>query len=114
MLGLAEMITAVEENAPLVYVLMNDKAYGVIQNIQDAQYDSRRYYSALRVPDFDLFCQAIGMPYRRICDVADFEAALDDALAADGPQLIEVDMCAIGPFGEVFAGPPAGSAQKAD
>src|SRR5690606_34562917 len=33
MLGLAELITAVEEQADLVFILMNDQAYGVIQNI---------------------------------------------------------------------------------
>ncbi|TDK41145.1 thiamine pyrophosphate-binding protein [Antarcticimicrobium luteum] len=114
MLGLAEAITAVEENAPLVYVLMNDQAYGVIQNIQDAQYDSRRHFSALRVPEFGTFCAAIGLPHRKVADVADFAAALDAAVAAGGPQLIEVDMCAIGPFSEAFAGPPAGAAQKAE
>ena len=112
MLGLAEMISAVDENAPLVYVLMNDKAYGVIQNIQDAQYDSRRHYSALAVPEFDTFCASIGMPHRKVSVVETFSGELDAALAAAGPVLIEVDMNAIGPFGEAFAGPPAGSAQK--
>ena len=38
--------------------------------------------------------------------------AFDEAVAADGPQLIEIDMCAIGPFNEAFAGPPAGAAGK--
>lgn len=114
MLGLAEVITAVDENAPLVYVLMNDQAYGVIQNIQDAQYDSRRHYSALRVPEFAGFCASVGMPHQKVQSVEAFEAALDTAMAADGPQLVEVDMCAIGPFAEAFAGPPAGAAQKED
>lgn len=114
MLGLAEAITAVDENAPLVYVLMNDQAYGVIQNIQDAQYDSRRHYSAIRVPEFGTFCASIGLPHRKVSALDAFEAALDDALAAEGPQLIEVDMIAIGPFAEAFAGPPAGAAQKED
>jgi acetolactate synthase I/II/III large subunit len=31
-------------------------------------------------------------------------------LSAAGPQLLEVDMTAIGPFAESFAGPPAGAA----
>lgn len=110
MLGIAEMITAVEEKAPLVYVLMNDQAYGVIQNIQDAQYDSRRHYSALAAPDFAQFCASIGMPHRRVGDLAGFAGALDGALAAKGPQLVEVDMCAIGPFTSAFSGPPAGAA----
>lgn len=112
MLGIAEMITAVEENAPLVYLLMNDQAYGVIKNIQDAQYGSRHHYSALKTPDFQAFCASIGMPHRRIDRLADFEAAFDAAVAADGPQVIEIDMCTIGEFGESFAGPPAGAAGK--
>lgn len=110
MLGLAEMITAVEEKAPLVYVLMNDQAYGVIQNIQDAQYDARRHYSALAAPDFAQFCASIGMPHRRVADVGDFASLLDAALGAAGPQLVEIDMCTIGPFAQSFAGPPAGAA----
>lgn len=110
MLGLAEMITAVEERVPLVYLLMNDRAYGVIQNIQDAQYGSRRHYSALATPDFATFCRSIGMPHRLVDDLEGFPAALDAALAAEGPQLLEVDMCAIGPFAQAFSGPPAGAA----
>jgi len=38
------------------------------------------------------------------------EQALDDALGAPGPRLVEVDMTAIGAFAERFAGPPAGAA----
>jgi acetolactate synthase-1/2/3 large subunit len=114
MLGLAEMITAVDERAPLVYVLMNDKAYGVIRNIQDAQYQGRHHYSALAVPEFAGFCASIGMPHVKVDDVAQFEAALQAALEAEGPQLIEVDMIAIGPFAEAFAGPPAGAAGKTE
>lgn len=109
-LGLAELITAVEEAAPLVYILMNDQAYGVICNIQDAQYESRRHYSELKTPDFRQLCAAIGLPHHRVAEVDAFAATLDAALAADGPQLIEVDMRAIGPFAESFAGPPAGAA----
>ncbi|MCC6006233.1 MAG: hypothetical protein JJU40_00985, partial [Rhodobacteraceae bacterium] len=110
MLGMAEMITAVEEQAPLVYVLMNDRAYGVIRNIQDAQYGSRHHYSVLKTPDFKAFCAAIDMPHEVVSDVATFAEQLDAALAAEGPRLIEVDMCAIGPFAESFSGPPAGAA----
>lgn len=109
-LGIAEMITAVEEQAPLVYVLMNDQAYGVIRNIQDAQYDSRHHYSALRTPNFAAHCASIGMPHHRVTAVADFAEILDAAIAAEGPQLIEMDMLAIGPFAESFSGPPAGAA----
>ncbi len=112
-LGLAELATAVEEQANLVFVLMNDQSYGVIRNIQDAQYGGRHHYCALKTPEFGLICQAIGLPHGKISSEADFAAALDRALATDGPVMMEVDMCAIGPFAEPFAGPPAGTAGRA-
>ena len=113
MVNLSELLTAVEEQAPIVFVLMNDKAYGVIRNIQDAQYRSRYAYSALRTPDFAQLAQSFGLPHRRISRVEDFAAALDAGLAAPGPVLLEVDMATIGPFGKSFSGPPAGAAGSA-
>lgn len=109
-LCIGEMITAVQECAPLVYVMMNDQAYGVIRNIQDAQYGSRHHYSTLQTPDFASHCASIGLPHRVVRAVEDFAAALDAALAAEGPQFLEVDMIAIGGFAESFSGPPAGAA----
>jgi acetolactate synthase-1/2/3 large subunit len=50
------------------------------------------------------------MPHRRIASVETFAEVFDAAVAAEGPQVVEVDMCAIGPFGEAFSGPPAGAA----
>ncbi|NIZ08468.1 thiamine pyrophosphate-binding protein [Pseudooceanicola sp. HF7] len=114
MLGIAELITAVDEDAPLVYVLMNDSAYGVIQNIQDAQYDGRRHYSKIAVPNFAKLCDAVEMPHMKVTDIDAFEAALDEAIARPGPVVLEVDMVAIGPYAQQFAGPPAGAAGKAE
>jgi acetolactate synthase I/II/III large subunit len=110
MLSLGELITAVDEHANIVFVLMNDQAYGVIQNIQDAQYSGRRHYSKPKGPDFKMFATSIDLPHMRVSAVEDFAAALDRAIAAPGPQLLEVDMCAIGPFAHAFGGPPAGAA----
>jgi len=111
---MAELITAVDEKAEVVYVLMNDAAYGVIQNIQDAQYGGRRHYSALKTPNFAKLCDAIDMPHVRIDDVEAFPDAFDAAMKAEGPVVLEIDMVAIGPFAEAFAGPPAGAAGKAE
>lgn len=109
-LMIGELATAVEARANMVFVLMNDRGYGVIRNIQDAQYAGRRVYADILTPDFALVCQAVGLPHRRVAAIADFGAALDRALAQPGPSLIEVDMTAVGPFSQSFAGPPAGAA----
>ena len=44
-----------------------------------------------------------------IQNVEKFRESLEEALDADGPQMIEIDMCSIGGFQESFSGPPAGA-----
>ena len=90
--------------------MMNDKAYGVIQNIQDAQYQGRRAYSKLLTPDFSLIAASMGLRYERVSDIGAFADIFDRALAAEGPTLIDVDMTSIGPYATAFGGPPAGAA----
>jgi acetolactate synthase-1/2/3 large subunit len=109
-LSLGELAAAVESGTDAVFVLMNDQGYGVIRNIQDAQYGGRQHYASILTPDFSLVCQAMGLPHAKVSNTDDFAAALDAALAAPGPRMVEVDMVAIGPFAESFAGPPAGAA----
>jgi acetolactate synthase-1/2/3 large subunit len=109
-LMIGEFATAVEARAHTVFVLMNDGGYGVIRNIQDAQYGGRHVYADILTPDFELICRAVGMPHHRIDDITAFAPVLDSALATTGPCLIEVDMIKIGPFSQSFAGPPAGAA----
>ncbi len=113
MVNLGEIATAVDSKAEIVFVLMNDRGYGVIRNIQDAQFGGRRHYADLHTPDFSLLAAALALPHQRVSRIEEFEAALDRALSASGPQLVEVDMVAIGPFAESFAGPPAGAAGSA-
>ena len=110
MVNLGELATAADAKADIVFVLMNDRGYGVIRNIQDAQFGGRRHYADLHTPDFALLAAALGLPHQRVSRIAEFEGALDRALAASGPQILEVDMLAIGPFAQSFAGPPAGAA----
>src|SRR5262249_40506773 len=112
MLQLGELATAVDAGADIVFVLMNDRGYGVIRNIQDAQFGGRRHYADLHTPDFRLLATAFKLGHQRVARIEDFAHALDRALLARGPQLIEVDMVAIGPFAESFAGPPAGAASS--
>ncbi len=113
MVNLGEFATAVEIKADIVYVLMNDRGYGVIRNIQDAQYGGRHVYADLHTPDFALLSAGLGIAHQRVTTIADFAAAFDQALATPGPRILEVDMVAIGPFAESFGGPPAGAAGKA-
>ncbi len=110
MVALGELATAAETKADIVFVLMNDRGYGVIRNIQDAQFGGRRHYADLHTPEFKLLAAAFGLRHQRVADLEDFANALDRALLASGPQMVEIDMRAIGRFPQSFAGPPAGAA----
>ncbi len=113
-LNLGEMATAVQENADMVIVLMNDKGYGVIKNIQDAQYGGRRHYVELHTPDYAKLCDSLNMGHTRVSNLNDLEAALAKASASKGPFMLEIDMLSIGTFKTAFAGPPVNEPQPAE
>jgi acetolactate synthase-1/2/3 large subunit len=104
--NIGELSTLVQEKANVLVLLMNDRGYGVIRNIQDAHYGGRRYYADLHTPDFAVLAQAVGLPFRRVGDIAEAGAAIRQSLARPGPAMIELDMITIGPFARTFSGPP--------
>jgi acetolactate synthase-1/2/3 large subunit len=104
--NIGELATLVQERANVVVLLMNDRGYGVIRNIQDAHYGGRRYFVDLNTPDFAKLAQSIGLAHRRVQDLSELGGTLRDALAERGPVLMEIDMVAVGPFARAFSGPP--------
>ena len=104
--NIGELATLVQEKANVLVLLMNDRGYGVIRNIQDAQYGGRRYYADLHTPNFEQLAQSIALPFHRVRDLGALGATLRDALAQPGPAVVEIDMTAIGPFAQQFSGPP--------
>jgi acetolactate synthase I/II/III large subunit len=105
-LNLGELGTLVQEKANVALVVMNDRGYGVIRNIQDAQYGGRRAYVDLATPDFSLLAKAYGLAHYRVARSAEFKSALEQAIGRKGPAMVEVDMDAVGPYAAAFAGPP--------
>ncbi len=105
-LSLAELWTAVQENADVVFLVMNDRGYGVIKHIQDQLYDGRHFYGDISGPDLERLAALLGMPFARVGAAAQLGPAVAAAIGVDGPALVEVDMAAIGPFPPYFAPPP--------
>ena len=105
-LNLGELACAVQEKADFTVVLMNDRSYGVIKNIQDAQYGGRRVYADLHTPDYALLAQSLKFEHRRLQKLTDAPALLDDLGARPGPKMLEIDMLSVGTFKTAFAGPP--------
>ncbi len=106
MVNVGELVTAVQENANVMIVLMNDQCYGVIRNIQDAHYGGRRCYVQLHQPDFAQFCASFGLTHYRISSLDQADDIIREGIAKSGPVLVEVDMLSVGSFATAFAGPP--------
>ncbi|MEM6624815.1 MAG: thiamine pyrophosphate-binding protein [Pseudomonadota bacterium] len=107
MLGLGELWTAIQENADLTILVMNDAGYGVIRHIQDATGAGRRH-ETLAMPDLANLAQTAGLPFWRVSTSDTFGATVAEAIAQKGTTLVEVDMTAIGPHPPYFPyGPKA-------
>ncbi len=106
MLNIGELACAAQEKADLLLLVMNDRGYGVIKNIQDAVYGGRRCYVELHTPDFAKLCESLRVPHLHLRDPAQTRDVLARAMDTAGPVMVEVDMNAWGPFAVHFAGPP--------
>ncbi|MDP2609367.1 MULTISPECIES: thiamine pyrophosphate-binding protein [unclassified Oceanobacter] len=104
MLGIGELATMVQENTDMVLIVMNDGGYGVMRGIQNNYFGGRQYYNELHTPNYAEVGKAMAMPSWQVGSSDAFHSAIAEAIALDGPALIEVDMTLVGPL--EFAGPP--------
>ena len=105
-LNLTELWTAVQEQIDIVFVVMNDKGYGVIKHIQSTLYGGRHFFGDLLGPDLEKLCAIAGMNYTRVVKEDGLEAAVSSSLKITGPSIVEVDMKTIGDFPQYFKPPP--------
>jgi thiamine pyrophosphate-dependent acetolactate synthase large subunit-like protein len=85
-----ELATAVQENLPIVIVLINDGSLTLIKAIQERRYGGRFLGVDLRNPDFGLFAQAFDVRHQAVQTGDEFASALEKALPAAETSLIEV------------------------
>ncbi|MFE7596178.1 thiamine pyrophosphate-binding protein [Streptomyces sp. NPDC057494] len=101
---LGELLTLAQERPRLTLLVFNDGGYGVLRNMQD-RYSERRSGVDLVTPDFELLARACGLPYLRIAAAEDAAPVIGQAVASDGPTLVEVDLAALGPMKTPFTPP---------
>jgi acetolactate synthase I/II/III large subunit len=104
-LNLTELWTAVQEKVDIVFVVMNDKGYGVIKHIQDTLYGGRHYFGDLLGPDLEKLSEVAGINYVKVDQADGLEEGMSKALAVTGPSIVEVDMKTIGDFPRYFKAP---------
>jgi acetolactate synthase-1/2/3 large subunit/5-guanidino-2-oxopentanoate decarboxylase len=86
---LNELGTAVEQRLPLVILVWNNDRLGAIHDNM-VSHGIQPNAVLLRNPDFQLLAQAYGCRAEKPATLAAFAAAIREALAADGPTVIEM------------------------
>ena len=77
---------------PVVFLVMNDDRYGAIKWLQQTMFDGRWGEADLANPDFPALARAFGARGERLAGVDGLAGALQPALAADGPTVLELRM----------------------
>jgi acetolactate synthase-1/2/3 large subunit len=87
-MNIQELQTIVCRNLPITIILQNNFGYGIIKQFQDAYFDSRHHASGMgySVPNFELICNAYGIPYTRIKSIEE----LEQVVIAPGFSLIDL------------------------
>ncbi|RYH04628.1 thiamine pyrophosphate-binding protein [Salipiger sp. IMCC34102] len=95
----AMLATAVEENAAVVWVVMNNNAYGTIAGLQKANYGltlgttfPKPANLDEQMPNFAAIAKGFGCEGIRITSAEDFLPALKAAIASGKPTVLDVPM----------------------
>ncbi len=85
-----ELATMSQHNIPVVTVVFNDSAYGNVKRIQQVDLGGKILGSELKNPDFVKLADAHGITGRTTDSAAGLRTALNEAIKANEPTLIEV------------------------
>ncbi|MET4004902.1 acetolactate synthase-1/2/3 large subunit [Arthrobacter sp. UYCu511] len=90
MYSISELATAKQHNAPVTWLIVDDGGYGILREYMIDTF-GKATHTELARPDFVKLAEAFGVPARRVApeDVGD---ALREGFAADGPNVVVVDV----------------------
>lgn len=89
-MNMNELATASREKLPLIEIIINNHVLGMVRQWQTLFYN--RHYSATILDDgvdYVKLAEAMGADARRVATREEFEAAFDEALAAEKPFVID-------------------------
>jgi len=85
-----ELATAVQYDAPVVFVVVNNGMYGTIRMHQEREYPARVHGTALSNPDFVALAKAYGAHGELVERTDQFSVAFERARTSKKPALLEI------------------------
>ena len=90
LMSVQELATAVQHEAPVVVLVVDNGMYGTIRMHQERHYPGRVSGTDLANPDFAALARSFGCHGERVERTVDAGPALDRALAADVPAVLHL------------------------
>ena len=90
MFGMPELATAVQHNIGLITLLFNNRAYGNVRRDQQMNFEGRLIGADLDNPDFVKLAESVGADATRVDSPEGLRPALQRAIDADRPAVIEI------------------------
>ncbi|MFL1464074.1 thiamine pyrophosphate-binding protein [Roseococcus sp. DSY-14] len=92
------LATAVEYDIPVVWVVWNNQGFCSIRDIQHGMFGGRELATAFEIqrtgesysPDFAMMARSFGVPSHRVTHAGEVEDAIQTAIKANRPYLVEV------------------------
>jgi acetolactate synthase-1/2/3 large subunit len=85
-----ELATAVQHDLSIVLMIANNGMFGTIRMHEEREYPGREIATELRNPNFVAWAEAFGAQGERVTTTAEFGPAVERALAAGRPAVIEI------------------------
>ena len=85
-----ELATALQHDAPIIVIVVNNGMYGTIRMHQERRYPGRTSGTQLINPDFTALARAYGAYGEVVVTTDEFEAAFERAVASNWPALLEL------------------------
>ncbi|AZH25853.1 biosynthetic-type acetolactate synthase large subunit [Haloplanus aerogenes] len=103
-----ELSVAVRENLDITVAILNNEYIGMVRQWQDAFFEGRHMAAGYSwIPEFDKLAEAFGARGWRVDDYDEVADAIEEALAYDGPSVIDFH---IDPAENVYPMVPSGGA----
>ncbi len=89
LMGGFELLTAVQNEIPVIWIIFNNSEFNIIKKFLLNIYDDHAYMGFTN-PDYKSYAQACGANGYRVESIQEFITAFDQALATDKPAIIDV------------------------
>jgi len=90
LMTLGEIATAVEQKSNIKIIVMNDRQYTMIKNIQRGRHKYPPFQVDIQTPNFAEVAKSFGAYGIRIEEAKDLTATLEEAIKMKGPVIIDV------------------------